>query len=98
MRQETDGEDENDESGEGGELDAWAGCVTPTKNTSRLYHAQSGVKDMRPQKGSAASDSDGFDDGNSDKFDDGSSGYTQSERDEQWDDYVNSEYVNESER
>ena len=50
VRQETHSEDENDESEERKELDDWAGCVTPTKNTSRLYHAQPGVKDRRPQR------------------------------------------------
>jgi len=63
VRQETDGEDEKDESEEGEELDAWAGCVTPTENTRRRYHAQSAVKGKRPRKGSAASHSGdkGFD-------------------------------------
>ena len=42
VRQETDGEDENDESEEGEELDAWAGCVTPTKNTPTVSCPVSG--------------------------------------------------------
>ena len=93
MRQETDGEDENDESEEGEELDAWAGCVTPTKNTSRLYHAQSGVKDKRPQKGSAASHSDDKGFGSDDDACDMTSGYISSGSG-----YISpDDYVNESE-
>ena len=93
VRQETDAEDENVASEEGEKLDAWAGCVTPTRNTSRLYHAQSGAKDKRPQKGSAASHSD---DKGSDSDDDAegvSSGHVSSGSD----DMSPCAYVNESE-
>ena len=41
VRQETDGEDQNDESEEGEELDAWAGCATVPVTLAKGSHAPS---------------------------------------------------------
>jgi len=67
-------EEEAGESEASEELDFWAGCVTPTKNTSGdvspICNAMSAVKGKRPRKRFTASCSDASDGSSFDKFDD----------------------------
>ena len=72
VRQVTDSESES----------PWAGCLTPTRRPT--YHAESAVKERRPQRGSAASHSvdKGSDSDDDDDAEGASSGHVSSGSDD----------------